>query len=268
FYSYITGCMGKDDVITTLLKSILDGSALRFFGHGGGDFLEERATGNTNIKKCLGKVADEHFTPAVKVLSSSGIAPYYDDTIKALEAKHPYKPPPSKPSITFFEHPLVAEIDSVFEGSATATDLLKVITSVVNLWLAGRRLVSKVSVKGVGKEISKYLSDFQFGVGVSGAVEAVLHSVNRASKLYIGDTHIWSTTRVHQGDPLGPLLFAFILHPLLHKIKDSCKLILHASYLDDGTVIGDSEEVAKVLDIINVSCTSLGLELNIKKTEI
>ncbi|GKC01131.1 hypothetical protein Tco_0987267 [Tanacetum coccineum] len=157
---------GKDDGIATLVKSILDGSALGSFGQGRGDFLEEGATGNSNIKQCLRKVADGHFTTAVKVLSSFGVALYCDDTIKALEANHPYKPPPSMPSITFFEPPLVAEIYSVFcciksfpkgtscrrdglraqhildalcgEGSATATDLLKVITSVVNLWLAGR----------------------------------------------------------------------------------------------------------------------------------
>ncbi|GKA54963.1 putative reverse transcriptase domain-containing protein, partial [Tanacetum coccineum] len=238
-------------------------------------------------------------------------------------------------------------------GSATATNLLKVITSVVNLWLAMRcppilaefvasapltpllkldsgirpiavgtiwiRLVSKVVMKGVGKEMSKYLSDFQFEVGVSGGAEAILHSVNRVlseyhndgslamqtmdfsnafnlvdrsallhevrvkcpsislwvdflygqeSRLYIGDTHIWSATGVQQGDPLGPLLFALILHPLLHKIKDSCKLLLHAWYLDDGTVIGDLEEVARVLDIIKVNDPGLGLKLNIKKTEI
>ncbi|GKE36208.1 putative reverse transcriptase domain-containing protein [Tanacetum coccineum] len=352
-----------------------------FFGQGGGDFLEEGATGNTNIKQCLRKVADGHFTATVKVLSSSSVALYCDDTIKALKAKHPYKPPPSMPSITFSEPPLVAEIDSVFsciksfpkstscgrdglraqhildalcgEGYATATDLLKVITSVVNLWLAGRcppilaefvafaplmpllkpdseirpiavgtiwrRLVSKVAMKGVGKEMSKYLSDFQFGVGVSGGAKAILHSVNRvlseyhndgslamltvdflnafnlvdrsallhevrvkcpsislwvdflygqASRLYIGHTHIWCAIRVQQGDPLGPLLFALILHPLLHKIKDSCKLLFHAWYLDDGTVIGYSKEVARVLDIIKVSGPGLGLELNIKKIEI
>ncbi|KAJ0771049.1 putative exostosin [Helianthus annuus] len=39
-------------------------------------------------------------------------------------------------------------------------------------------------------------------------------------------------------------------------------------YLDDGTVIGGSEEVARVLDIIRVSGPTLGLELNIKKTEL
>ncbi|GJS29937.1 putative reverse transcriptase domain-containing protein [Tanacetum coccineum] len=318
---------------------------------------------------------------AVKVLSSSGVASYCDDTIKALEAKHPYKPPPSMPSKTFSEPPLVAKIHSVFgciklfpkctscgrdglraqhilddlcgKGSATATDLLKAITSVVILWLARRCppilaefvasvpltpllkldneirpiavgtiwrwLVSKVAMKGVGKEMSKYLGDFQFGVGVLGGVEAVLHSVNRllseyhnnrslamltvdfskafnlvdrseslqevrvrcpsifvwvdflygqATRLYIGDTHIWSATRVQQGDPLGPFLFALVLHLLVHKIRDTCKLLLHAWYLDDGTVIRDSEEVTRVLDIIKVSGPGLGLELNIKKTKI
>ncbi|GKG20017.1 putative reverse transcriptase domain-containing protein, partial [Tanacetum coccineum] len=77
-----------------------------------------------------------------------------------------------------------------------------------------------------------------------------------------------SATGVQQGDPLKHLLFALILHPLLHKIKDSCKLLLHSWYLDDGTVIGDSEEVVRVLDIIKVSDPCLGLKLNIKKTEI
>ncbi|GKE16907.1 hypothetical protein Tco_1424484, partial [Tanacetum coccineum] len=66
------------------------------------------------IRQCLRTVANRHFTVAVKVLSSSGVAPYYDDTIKALEAKHPYKPPPSMSSNTFFEPPIVALIDSVF----------------------------------------------------------------------------------------------------------------------------------------------------------
>ncbi|GKF47367.1 putative reverse transcriptase domain-containing protein, partial [Tanacetum coccineum] len=67
---------------------------------------------------------------------------------------------------------------------------------------------------------------------------------------------------------MGPLLFALVLHPLIHKIRDSCKLLLHAWYLDDGTVIGDSEEVSRVLDIIKVCGPGLGLELNINKTEI
>ncbi|MCH87559.1 reverse transcriptase-like protein, partial [Trifolium medium] len=99
------------------------------------------------------------------------------------------------------------------EGSPVARDLLDVITLVVNLWLGGRcpislaefvasapltpllkpdggiqpiavgtiwrRLISKVAMKGVGKDAAQYLNDFQFGVGVSGGAEAILHSANR-----------------------------------------------------------------------------------------
>jgi len=169
--------------------------------------------------------------------------------------------------------------------------------------------------------MAKYLNYFQFGVGVSGGAEAILHSVNmvlnlrhgdgsltmltvdflnafnlvdravllrevrlrcpsislwveflygQAARLYLGDGHIMSATGVQQGDPLGPLLFALVLHPLIHQIRDSCKLLLHTWYLDDGTLGGDSEEVAKALDIIQVFGPELGLglELNIRKTVI
>jgi hypothetical protein len=34
-------------------------------------------------------------------------------------------------------------------------------------------------MKGVGKDAAKYLNDFQYGVGVSGGAEAILHSANR-----------------------------------------------------------------------------------------
>ncbi|PNY08524.1 hypothetical protein L195_g005051 [Trifolium pratense] len=65
------------------------------------------------------------------------------------------------------------------------------------------------------------------------------------AKLYIGDVHIMSSTRVQQDDPLGPLLFF------------SC-----------FTPSWDSREVAKALDIIRETGPKLGLTLNIRKTEI
>ncbi|MCI28037.1 hypothetical protein A2U01_0049237, partial [Trifolium medium] len=82
------------------------------------------------------------------------------------------------------------------------------------------------------------------------------------------DDHIMSSTGVQQGDPLGPLLFALVLHPLIHKIQDNCKLLLHAWYLDEGTVVEDSREMAKALGIIRETSPRLGLTLNIRKTEM
>ncbi|GJZ59585.1 hypothetical protein Tco_0615401 [Tanacetum coccineum] len=115
---------------------------------------------------------------------------------------------------------------------------------------------SMVAMKGMGKKMSKYLSDFQFGVRVSGGAEAILHSVILVLSEYHNDGSLAMLTVDFSN--------AFILVDrstlltrhrdcsigLLHKIKDSCKLLLHVWYLDDGTVIGDSEEVARVLDII------------------
>ncbi|GKA42475.1 hypothetical protein Tco_0735135 [Tanacetum coccineum] len=134
----------------------------------GGDFLEERTTGYSN-RQCLRKVANGHFTAVVKVISTSG-------------------------------------------GYATASDLLKSITSVINLWLARRcppilvefvasapltpllkpdngiqpiavgtiwrRLVSKVAIKGVDKEMSKYQTQFlSLELVVSVGIEDVLTCV-------------------------------------------------------------------------------------------
>ncbi|GJV79785.1 putative reverse transcriptase domain-containing protein [Tanacetum coccineum] len=287
----------------------------------GGDFIEEKTMGNTNVKKCVRKVVDRHFIAAVKVLSSSGVAPYSEiDCVLGCIKSFPKGTSCGIDGLRV-QHILDALCE---EGSATATDLLKSITSVVNLWLAGRcqsilaEFVASAPLTPLLKP-DNGIRPIAYGVGVSGGAEAVLHSANRvlseyhndgslamltvdfsnafnlvdrlallhevrvrcpsislwvdflygqATRLYIGDTHIWSPTGVQQGDPLGPLLFALVLHPLIHKIRDSYKLLLHAWYLNDGTVISDLEEVSRVLDIIKVSGLGLGLELNIKKIEI
>lgn len=68
--------------------------------------------GNTNIRQCLRKVKDRHFTVEMKILCSSGVAPYEGDTIKALEDKHSYNPPPPMSSTIFLEPHLVVDIDN------------------------------------------------------------------------------------------------------------------------------------------------------------
>ena len=91
---------------------------------------------------------------------------------------------------------------------------------------------------------------------------------SQPAQLYYGESILWSCQGVQQGDPLGPLLFALILHPLVLKIQQSCQLNLQAWYLDDGTIVGDTLMVTKALRIIREDGPSHGLILNVDKIKL
>ncbi|GKA07179.1 putative reverse transcriptase domain-containing protein [Tanacetum coccineum] len=194
-----------------------------------------------NLKQCKRKICDGHYTAAVRVLSSSGVAPYNVATLQELKTKHPFMSAPSLPDSHIDHHPLIASQDVVLDkiksfpqgtscgrdglraqhlmhclsGATVAIsdDLVSSITQVVNLFLKGkcptvlggyiasapltplvkpgggirpiavgtiwRCLVSKVSATMIGHYLDGYLDGLQFGVGVSGGGEAILHTVNR-----------------------------------------------------------------------------------------
>ena len=70
---------------------------------------------------------------------------------------------------------------------------------------------------------------------------------------------------MQQGDPLGPLLFALALQPLLSELASSRapgRLELVFSYLDDLCLAGDAATVAEAVRTLKDRCAGIGLQLS------
>ncbi|GKB24524.1 hypothetical protein Tco_0863925 [Tanacetum coccineum] len=200
------------------------------------------------VVQCKRKLGDGHCTDAIRVLTSFGVAPYTPDTLHDLEAKHPYGPPltlsssPLSVDALFVDKDLVLNrirsfpkgtlfgrdglraqhLMDILGGAAftVAVDLLGSIARpgggirpivVGTMW---RRLVYKVASFSISNSMNTYSQDFKFCVDVPSGCEAILHYVNR----------LIESKGVQQGAPLGPLLFALALHPLLQNINQSFSL--------------------------------------------
>ncbi|GJX33236.1 putative reverse transcriptase domain-containing protein [Tanacetum coccineum] len=101
-------------------------NAIRSWGTPGGSFQLLRETlaessptfldvddddldlGERNIKQCKRKICDGHYSAAVGVLSSSGVALYSEATLEELKTKHPFHPAPSLPHVPNDLHHLIA----------------------------------------------------------------------------------------------------------------------------------------------------------------
>ncbi|GKE51972.1 hypothetical protein Tco_1487128, partial [Tanacetum coccineum] len=132
-----------------------------------------------------------------------------------------------------------------------------------------RRLVTKVSATVIGHSLDGYLEGLQFGVEVPGGGEAILHAVNclvkdrrddvGLSMLLVDFQNVFNLSSA----TLALLDCTTESTPCVH-----AKGCSRAWYLDDGTIIGDTLVVGKVLELITEDGPYCGLHLNVDKTEL
>nr|GEY70538.1 hypothetical protein [Tanacetum cinerariifolium] len=275
-----------------------------------------------NLKLCKRNIYDDHYTTIVRVLSSSGIAPYNDATLKELKAKHPFKSAPSLPDIPIDHHRLIASkavvLNKIKNAVAISHDLVSSITQVENLFLDGKcpmmlgeyiasaPLTPMVKPGGsihsiaVGGEailhvvnhliddrgddvgLSMLLVDFKNAFNlvdqkvmleeVCRRCPAISHWVNLCysspARLYYREYTLWSCQGMQRGDPLGPLLFSLVLHPLIWKMlelimEDGQRCGLHLN-VDKNEIFWPKEDPISMFEGVfspNISRSLHGVKL-------
>ena len=84
-----------------------------------------------------------------------------------------------------------------------------------------------------------------------------------STSLQFGSELIQSAEGVQQGDPLGPLLFCLVIHPILSSLTSPFKI----GYMDDVTIGGNIAMVARDVETVSSSGITVGLDLNATKCE-
>ncbi|KAL5460196.1 hypothetical protein EMCRGX_G033624 [Ephydatia muelleri] len=138
-------------------------------------------------------------------------------------------------------------------------------------WLSGDFVVFKVDMSNAFKMVSRQAVMDQCATYFLELLPWVSWCCGSHTSLWHPMGQISSQTGVQQGDPLGPMLFALVLHKLVTSIDvdDDClQLLLEAWYLDDGVLAGERSAVIRALHLIEDLGPHLGLYINFSKCKL
>ncbi len=126
--------------------------------------------------------------------------------------------------------------------------------------------VLKVDLKNAFNSISREMLQMIVDQSLPEISALIRASYGESSHLFFGNHILSSQEGVKQGDPLGPLLFSIVLHPLLLKLS-KIEGLFQCWYLDDGVLIRSKGSLLQALNEIE-NFSACGIHLNISKCEI
>jgi Reverse transcriptase (RNA-dependent DNA polymerase) len=87
--------------------------------------------------------------------------------------------------------------------------------------------------------------------------------------MFVGQSMVEASLGVHQGDPFRPArLFALCVQPLISWLHARFTNLLNTWFLDDGAVMGKSQEVKRLLEAVVEEGPEHGFVMNPRKTKI
>ena len=73
---------------------------------------------------------------------------------------------------------------------------------------------------------------------------------------------------VHQGDPLGPVLYATTIHPILSEIQNNIPEVTLLAYLDDVFLLGSPDKVLAAFNMLKKSFSTINFSVSETKCEV
>ena len=138
-------------------------------------------------------------------------------------------------------------------------------------WNNGDFAILKVDMRNAFNLVSREAVLHQCAIHFPELLPWVTWCYSQHQKLWHPMGQLISASGVQQGDPLGPLLFALVLHCIILKISadPQCKeLLLNCWYLDDGALAGPRDALSRALGILQANSNTSGLHINLSKCQL